>query len=406
MRIKKYTAKNMREALLKIKDDLGEEAVILKTNKLQGNLFALGKGDQIEVTAAIDENAGPSKQKANPIHLADPGVYRRPRPTRAGDSAIPAVTPVKPAFPQKESAPKSSSPQPVQIQSYNEIKNEIRELKELVRLLARPEDTMAAGGFTRGWAVLYKCLVDSEVKPDSAGRLIANIRSKYETDDVTIDETFIRELERYFPVSGPIRSKMDGPEIVALVGPTGAGKTTTLAKLAAGYALEQENMVSVITADTYRIAAIEQIRTFADITGIALHVVFSPEEIPDALAACENDDFVFVDTAGRSQNNSEHMNELKEQLKVLHPDEVHLVLSATTKDSDLEDIVGRYREMNVNRLLFTKLDETRHVGNIYTLVDKTQIPVSYFTAGQSVPDDIEPAHSSKFMRRLWEGTRL
>ena len=124
---------------------------------------------------------------------------------------------------------------------------------------------------------------------------------------------------------------------------------------------------------------------------------------PGPAGACENDDIVFMDTAGRSQNNRDHMKELFRLLSRLHPDEVHLVLSATTKDSDLDDIIERYRDAGVNRLLFTKLDETRRLGNVFNAVRKSGVPASYFTAGQSIPDDIELAQPGRFVQRLWEG---
>jgi flagellar biosynthesis protein FlhF len=211
-------------------------------------------------------------------------------------------------------------------------------------------------------------------------------------------------LRSHFPVSGPIKCKKKGPMVVAFVGPTGSGKTTTLAKLAAHCCLSKSKRVSLITADTYRIAAIDQIRTFADIVKVELQVVFSPEEVVAALGACVNDDLVFVDTAGRSQRNSAHMEELKTLLGAIHPDEVHLVMSATTKDSDLLDTVTRYREIGANRLLFTKLDETAHIGNIFNVVTASNMPVSFFAFGQSVPDDIELAQPTRFVQRLWEGS--
>ena len=161
-----------------------------------------------------------------------------------------------------------------------------------------------------------------------------------------------------------------------------------------------------MTADTYRIAAIDQIRTFAEIVDIGLQVVFSPEEVSDALESCENDDIVFIDTAGRSQRNTEHMRDLESFLEVMHPDETHLVLSATTKDSDLNDTIKRYKDLNVNRLLFTKLDETARLGNVFNIVSNSGIHVSYLTSGQSVPDDIELAQAGRFIQRLLEGSSL
>jgi flagellar biosynthesis protein FlhF len=139
---------------------------------------------------------------------------------------------------------------------------------------------------------------------------------------------------------------------------------------------------------------------------VGLQIVFSPDEIPAALAACEGSDVVFVDNAGRSQRDKEHMEELRILVDVLRPDETHLVLSATTKDSDLADMVQRYRNIKVNRLLFTKLDETTRLGNIFNIVSDLGIPVSYFTMGQSVPDDIELAQPGKFVKRLMEGRAM
>ncbi|MBD3315540.1 MAG: hypothetical protein GF344_07110, partial [Chitinivibrionales bacterium] len=235
--------------------------------------------------------------------------------------------------------------------------------------------------------------------------LILTLRNGCEAPDKDINKRFIDVLSERFPVSGTIGESPDEhPRIVAFVGPTGAGKTTTLAKLAAHYGLSRRVMTSIITADTYRIAAIDQIRTFADIVGIGLQVIFSPEEARGALEACENDDVVLVDTAGRSQRNKEHMRDLESFLEMLRPDETHLVLSAATKESDLVDTIKRYRELGVNRLLFTKLDETVRLGNVFNVVSRSGIPVSYFTFGQSVPDDIELAQPGRFVQRLWEGS--
>jgi flagellar biosynthesis protein FlhF len=136
---------------------------------------------------------------------------------------------------------------------------------------------------------------------------------------------------------------------------------------------------------------------------LRLHVVFSPDEVPEALAACKGDDIVFIDTAGRSPNNKDHMRDLKAFMDGIHPDEVHLVLSATTKDQDLSDAIALYRPLGANRVLFTKFDETGRLGNVFNAVVKANgVPASYFTFGQSVPDDIELAQPGRFIRRLWK----
>ncbi|MDR3011803.1 MAG: flagellar biosynthesis protein FlhF [Chitinispirillales bacterium] len=431
MRIKKYIAKSMHEALLQIKEELGEDAMILKTAKLQKGMFGLAGPDEIEVTAAVDEDA-PVRKKPEfpPLHMsaapapADTGVYGAPRPQpQPALPAMPAPTvpepmappppSVRPYFPPKQPSrpPTLANRDPDEI---SELRADVQELKELVKTIlaaaaggALSIDAQAAFGADGGWDAFAKRLTDSEVKPGIAKKLVNSIRgSAGQVTDAELEEKLIDALSDLFPTAGPLKLKKHAPLTVAFVGPTGSGKTTTLAKLAAHCCFSKSKKVSIIAADTYRIAAIEQIRTFADIVKVDLQVVFSPDEVPDALAACRDSDVVFVDTAGRSQRNKEHMEELRLLMDVLRPDETHLVLSATTKDSDLLDMVHNYRNIKVNRLLFTKLDETARLGNIFNVVSELGIPVSYFTVGQSVPDDIELAQAGKFVKKLMEGRAL
>jgi flagellar biosynthesis protein FlhF len=409
MKIKKYTAPTMREALLLIKQDLGEDAVILKSRKLPRKLLSLHEQDEVEVTAAIDESIAPAA--APPLGLPATGVYQRPKrpapamPSYAGRVPEARQSPERSSGAAGDEGGSSARPDRSEVLHYLELREDVREVKELIKSVLRSGSTSAAGGFTDGWAVLYKRLVDSEVKPDIAAQLVADIQRERNGQDVPSDKDLIAILGRHLPVAGPVKLDKNGPVVIAFVGPTGAGKTTTLAKLAAYLALNKEKMVSIITADTYRIAAIEQIRTFADIIGIGLQVVFEPGDVPAILEACENDDAVFVDTGGRSQKNVEHMKDLEQLLAVLHPHETHLVLSAATKDSDLVAAINRYRGM-VNRVLFTKLDETSSLGNIFNVATQSGIPLSYFTNGQSIPDDIELAQPGHFIQRLWEGSVL
>jgi flagellar biosynthesis protein FlhF len=253
--------------------------------------------------------------------------------------------------------------------------------------------------------VLYKRLVHAEVKPVIAERLVGSMKS----DEAALtngkaEEKLISLLKGHFPATGPIKCNKRGPRLVTLVGPTGSGKTTTIAKLVAHCCLGKKRKVSIITADTYRIAAIDQIRAFADIVKVPLHTVFSVGELRPALAACLNDDLVFIDTAGRSRTEESHMKELENVLRIMRPDEVHCVVSATTKDSDLLATVGQYRAIGADRLLFTKLDETMHIGNIFNTTSESGMPASFFTTGQSVPEDIELAQPGRFVQRLWQET--
>ncbi len=426
MRIKKYIARSMREALLQIKEELGEEAIILKTRKLPKKVFGIAGQEEIEVTAAVDEEAAAKRKSVfPPLQMNDLGVYdRRPR-------SYPRPPPEKPAAlsSQKSSlenlATKRSftathsvsTPQRAAVSPTGateskkeilELKENVRELKDLVKSLisngTNPKSSVSV--LSAGWEAVITRLTDSEVRESLAKRLVSSIQGSGFVSDVDFEKKIAAALSTQFPVSGPLKLKKNGPLIVAFVGPTGSGKTTTLAKLAAHCCLNKGKRVSIITADTYRIAAIEQIRMFADIVKVGLQVVFSPEEICTALKGCQDDEVVFIDTAGRSQRNSEHMQELREMMSVLRPDETHLVLSATTKDSDLLENITLYRPLGVNRLIFTKLDETVRLGNIYNVVCESAVPISYFTFGQSVPDDIELAQPGKFVQRLMEGRTL
>lgn len=412
----------MREALIDIKQDLGESAVILKTRKMNAAAFPFG-GKDIEVTAAVEEESSTSTNAPRPafpeINLtkSGTGVYRKPRTSCVVENA--ELVEMRPWRPPVMSSvakmPQAAAREEVENNDarYKELKEDLQHLTEMVTSVVKKGSATTEGGFSGGWSVLYKKLIDSEVRPDIAAGLIKSLQSGIVTSpgaavaapagNGTAEEKMLALLRGQFPVAGPIKCKKKGPVIVAFTGPTGSGKTTTLAKLVAHCRLNKNKKVSIITADTYRIAAIEQIRVFADIVKAELQVVFSPEEVGSALAACADNDIVFVDTAGRSPHNTEHMEDLKRYLTALHPDEVHLVVSSTTKDSDLRDTVERYREIGADRLLFTKLDETRTVGNIFNTVNASAMPVSFFTFGQSVPDDIELAQPARFVQRLWEG---
>jgi len=421
MRIKKYIANSMREALLQIKDELGEDAIILKTRKLPKKVFGIAGQEEVEVTAAVDEDTVQTpKQSFQPITLSNPGLYNRNRTSAVVDMTKENAPDIRLWKPQTvEPLKQTRFEKPVgsaaasKDQQIDELKQNVRELKDIVTEILNKEKSVAAApvatvnGFNGAWSILYRKLLESEVKQEIGYTLIKEISG---TDillaDSQADKKFVQALSDFFPVAGPLKLKKGAPLIVAFVGPTGAGKTTTLAKLAAHCSINKQKRVSIITADTYRIAAIEQIKMFAEIVKINLQVIFSPDEIEQALAACAQDDIVFVDTAGRSQRHKEHMDELLAFVNKLHPDETHLVVSATTKDSDLIDIINRYKCVNVNRLLFTKIDETVRTGNILNIVNASRIPVSYFTFGQSVPDDIELAQTTRFVQHLWEGVRV
>ncbi len=192
------------------------------------------------------------------------------------------------------------------------------------------------------------------------------------------------------PSAAPLALKSRaGPTVVALVGPTGVGKTTTLAKLAANMKLRESKRVGLITLDTYRIAAVDQLKTYAEIMDLPLLSVVSPDEMKAAVSRLAGCDLVLIDTAGRSQRNAERIDELRLLMAAAEPDQVHLVLSGTAREDTIREAIDGFRPVGVNRLIFTKLDEALGFGVLLNVLSGIDLRLSYLTAGQSVPDDIE-----------------
>jgi flagellar biosynthesis protein FlhF len=195
--------------------------------------------------------------------------------------------------------------------------------------------------------------------------------------------------------AGSLRMKKSGPRIMALVGPTGVGKTTTIAKLAAMHALNRRLSVALITTDNFRVGAVEQLKTYAKIMDLPLEVVASAQELSAALEKHKEKDLILIDTAGRSPKDEERIEELKAYLECESGIEAYLCLAATTRPRELDEIVATFGQLPVSRFLFTKLDESESFGCIVDMHLKHKLPLSYFTTGQKVPEDIEVATARK-----------
>ena len=182
------------------------------------------------------------------------------------------------------------------------------------------------------------------------------------------------------------------------MGPTGVGKTTTIAKLAANYRLREKRRVGLITVDTYRIAAVEQLRTYADIIDLPMEIVATPREMHQAVARMSDLDLILMDTAGRSPRDDVKIQELKSMLIEAAPDEVHLVLSSAASGSSLSKMAQQFAAVGTTALVLTKLDEAASLGNLLPLVRSSRLPLSYLTHGQNVPDDIGPADRQRLAR--------
>lgn len=210
-------------------------------------------------------------------------------------------------------------------------------------------------------------------------------------------EKYIRKAIR---VANGITLYSNKPKVVALIGPTGVGKTTTLAKIAAKFVLEQGARVALITADTYRISAVEQLKTYSDILGLPLEIVYNPEALRKAIEKHKDKQLILIDTAGRSQYNEYQMKELSGLLSIDADIEKHLVMSATTKTSDGVELLENFSICQPDRVIFTKVDETGTHGIILNILHRRKVALSYITNGQSVPDDIEPASVERLAELL------
>ncbi len=274
----------------------------------------------------------------------------------------------------------------------------------MVEVLCRRTERSALNDLPEVLFHLYARLIDAEWSEESARELVERVRNEAEGDELRdrslVEARVQRMIEADVAVSGPLRIEPGRRRLVALVGPTGVGKTTTIAKLAAHFRLREKRKVGLITVDTYRIAAVEQLRTYADIIDLPMRVVSSPREMHEAVERMADLDLVLLDTAGRSPADEIKIQELKAFLAEAAADEVHLVLSSVTGAATLERTAERFATVGVTSLILTKLDEALALGNLLPLLRKSMLPLSYLTDGQNVPDDIAPAERRRLARRI------
>jgi flagellar biosynthesis protein FlhF len=262
-------------------------------------------------------------------------------------------------------------------------------------------------GLPTEFAHHYRHLVNLGVSRRVAAQLVAAVLRTADLDALRtgrlFEERLKLEIRRRVRVTGGIATEAGSCRVVALCGPTGVGKTTTLAKLAARFAIRERARVAAITADTYRIAAPEQLRVYANIVGVPLAVVNDAEEMRRALDQYRQYDLVFVDTAGSSQFNLEQINELKGVLEAARPYETLLALAANTQIADLRNVVSNFKCLNPTSVIFTKVDETRQYGSLLTVLAEAGLPLSYLSTGQNVPGDIRVAASATVANLIMEG---
>jgi flagellar biosynthesis protein FlhF len=383
----------MAEALDQVKRRFGRDAVILHTRTVRlGGVMGVGGRTLVEVTAApVSQTFDLHKPTTRRKVAAKSGRWVRGPGSADQDMTNAATISLEQAAPQ--------------------LLEELSSLKALVHRLASRARQADASSLSEPLADAFVELIQRQVGEEIAGQLVERVRSDSGATSghsrAEIQEQLARYVESMLPEAGPIQLVgAPGPTVIALVGPTGVGKTTTIAKLAANFSLREARKVGLITVDTYRIAAVEQLRTFADIVGVPLEVVMKPDQLREAMDRMRECDLILIDTAGRSPADAPRLRELKAFLDVAAPHEVHLVLSTTCAQSVLVDTVERFRVLNVNRVIFTKLDEAIGFGSILTCLTRAKAQLSYVTTGQDVPDDIQVGRSRTLAHLIIKGTRL
>lgn len=415
MTINKFQGKSKEEAMEKARQEFGENVVIMNVKEIKPKgLFRAFKASTYEVTAAVEEkeafsNTQNMMQSSKKFHE---GI------NLAADEKINVAPPRK----EEERPPISRRTVPHSSDILPETSNDgEKKLEERLENLSsileeklksnRKEDELSKAptseelNFVR---ILYSTLLNNEVNEKYVNQILDEVEHFVRPGsnvDMILSNVYQKLILR-FGQPHPIEFTGKKPKVIFFIGPTGVGKTTTIAKIASKYKVEMNKKVAFLTADTYRIAATEQLRVYANILDAPMSIIYSQEELNSAIDRVKDYDIVFVDTAGFSHKNESQRDDIKnliQGMKKEYEKEVYLVLSATTKYKDLVEISDIYREISDYKLIFTKLDETTTFGNILNIKLHSGAELSYVTNGQNVPEDMEVFNTQKIVKQLLGG---
>ncbi len=379
MEVRTFRAATIQEALALVRSELGPEAAVLQTRHVprRGLWNRLRRRTEVEVTASLQVKV--------------PSRVNRPEPAPA---SVAAPSPAEAA-----PAPRWESQELPRV-----LSTQLSQLEEMVARLYQESRAARVPEVPEPLFDLFTELLDRDLPEQAAKQLVQQLAQQLPPeelhDPLLVRGRLHRLVESRLKVAGPIQLVPGQRRVVALVGPTGVGKTTTIAKLAANFRLRQRRSVGLITVDTYRIAAVEQLRTYAQIIDLPMVVVGSPGEMAPALAQLGQVELVLIDTAGRSPRDEVKLHELKAFLTLAQADEVHLVLSASAGANTLLGTARRFDVVGPNRLLLTKLDEAAALGHLLPVLEQLPLPLSYLTDGQNVPDDIQAARADRLAAQL------
>ena len=408
MIIKKFQGKTEAEAVENAKKELGNGIVIMNVrNVKKKGIFSFLRQQLVEVTVALEEE---------PVRPA--GI---PETNRNLTDAIANIRSVSERSLQQEAAEKKEkSAQEDKRADSAAIEEKLDSLHFLLeQQMQKPEENKSEektedteeeppSEMEQFMKLLYNTMLENEVNEKYANQIIDEIEKSNKPNmpfDYALSNIYQKMILKFGKPAG-VTPAAQGPKMIFFIGPTGVGKTTTIAKIASRFCVDGGRKVALLTADTYRIAAAEQLRTYANILEVPFRIIYSVEEISQAMRDFKDYDYILVDTAGHSHQNTEQkevMKELIHSVDGIIEKEVFLVLSATTKYRDLLSIADTYSDVTDYKLIFTKLDETTTLGNLLNLKLYTGAPLSYVTCGQNVPDDIEDFNPQKTVKRLLGG---
>ena len=417
MRVKRYVVDSMPDALQRIRIELGKDAVILNTKEIKsgGFLGMFGK-KRIEVIAATDTTLSATKppvpsqiptqtfETINPTSSAR-AQYSEPQ-TNHKTNII-----VQPTYTEQrtELIPEVVEQPPVELPVRDKgnddlLIDEVRQVKELFLQFSAKESIMRS---PEPFHLIQRRLLEQEIESSIVDSLITRALAEqsspgYQWSEEEAAKAIRRGLLEILH-SDNQKALSKEIQIAHFVGPTGVGKTTTIAKLAAEQVLKYNRKVGFITSDTYRIAAIEQLKTYATILNIPLEVVFSPQELVKTFKHFGDRDIIFMDTAGRNFRNEMYVSELNTLLKENGNSETYLVLSLTSKYRDMKAITENFSKFKIDKILYTKLDETDSYGSIVNIAHDFSLSCSYVTNGQNVPDDINEINENHIVDLIMGG---
>jgi flagellar biosynthesis protein FlhF len=396
VRVKRYVVDSMPEALEKIRTDLGKDAVILNSKPVRtGGFLGLFGKQQIEVIAAVDDKVSEREKMTASVRTQEAplrrSVHTAKQAYQKNAVSIPASsTPVSEDLQPSAVGSDRSSGSPRAAEDREALLHELRDMRVMFQKLFMQEGENNLPDTVR---VIRDRLLQQEVEEELVGEIVKELllqmgqpaaASRAEVNRLAaeiVESLLHRSLQRPVRIDPTVKYAF-------FFGPTGVGKTTTIAKLAAESMLKEKKKIGFITADTYRIAAVEQLKTYANILNVPLEVVFSPKEIVQAMERLSGCELIFIDTAGRNFRNDQYVQGIRELVQYGENSVNYLVLSLTAKYADMKAIIHNFSDVPITQAIFTKADETQAYGALLNVARYTGLPMSYITTGQNVPDDI------------------